>query len=100
MDEKTADLIRVAVSAAVAETRDEMQATATAAARAVLQELGVYAEPNELPELRRDFQYLRDMRRTHEKIGLHVKLVLFGAVALAALGALWTGFASKISSGG
>lgn len=99
-DDHTKALIAEAVSAAVAETRNEMHSTATAAARAVLLELGVYAEPQEIPELRRDFGYLRQMRRTHERIGLHVRMVIIGAVALAALGALWTGVVSKISGHG
>lgn len=90
------ELIDQAIAAAFASRKEEQKTIAIEAAKEVMKNMGVFSEPGELPELRKDFAYLRQSRQTAEKVGGHVKLVIVGAVVLAALGALATGILAKI----
>lgn len=56
--------------------------------------LGV--DPSEAAEMRRDFGFLRNQRKTSEKIGFYVKTVVIGLAITAAASAFLMGIADKV----
>ena len=74
---KRHELIRDVVSKAVDET---------------LQKMGL--NPDEIYEAQKDFMYLREQRRMHEKISMRVRFVIVGFLVTGALALLVLGVKS------
>ena len=76
---KRHELIRDVVSKTVDET---------------LQKMGL--NPDEIYEAQKDFMYLREQRRLHEKISMRVRFVIIGFLVTGALALLILGVKSVI----
>lgn len=76
--------------------KDEVEAVVHMAVRETLLSMGV--DTSDPIEMQRDFQSLRDWRRTSEAIRSKGTLTLIGIVTAGVLGAVWVGLKSVIRS--
>lgn len=95
--DEIATLVKETIEVEFKLRKEDLQEIGRQAAKETVQAFGMWSEPGEVSEFRKDLAHLRYQRVQSEKLGMHVKTVIIGAIVLAALGAFASGIIAKLT---